>query len=85
MDCVYRDALDPLDKARCERLELFDEFEEWHLIQEHYCIALGRNDAQGWLAGVCFEALVQAAREAGVALGPGFGAPAVGPRVPMAD
>lgn len=84
MDCVYRDALDPQDKARCERLELFDEFEEWHLIQEHYCIALGRNDAQGWLAGVGFEALVQAARAAGPALGPGFGAPPVAPRAPMA-
>jgi hypothetical protein len=25
--------LDPEDKARVERLEVFDEFEEWHMIQ----------------------------------------------------
>jgi hypothetical protein len=27
-----------------EKLELFDEFEEWHLIQRHYFIALAIND-----------------------------------------
>ncbi len=26
---------------RIERLELFDEFEEWHLIQGHYCVCVG--------------------------------------------
>lgn len=33
-------------------MELFDEFEEWNLIQAHYCIALGVNDrAMGLLRG----------------------------------
>eukprot|EP00873_Tetraselmis_striata_P000327 jgi/Tetstr1/420591/TSEL_011679.t1 len=35
------------DLRRIERLEIFDEFEEWHMIQEHYCITCGINDAQG--------------------------------------
>ena len=33
MDEIYRLHLDKADKARVERLEIFDEFEEWHMIQ----------------------------------------------------
>lgn len=29
---------------RIEKLELFDEFEEWHLIQSHYCFTLAAID-----------------------------------------
>ena len=29
---------------RAERLELFDELEEWYMIQRHYCVAVGVND-----------------------------------------
>jgi len=47
MDAIYRDFLDKADLRRIERLEIFDEFEEWHMIQEHYCITCGINDAQG--------------------------------------
>jgi len=49
MDELYRLFVDPKEQARAERLEIFDEFEEWHLIQEHYSIALGVNDAEGIL------------------------------------
>lgn len=42
--------LDPALLRRIERLEIFDEFEEWDLIQSHYCIALGVKDAAGMLA-----------------------------------
>ncbi|GIL80746.1 hypothetical protein Vretimale_9150 [Volvox reticuliferus] len=55
MDHLYRTFLDANDKARVERLEIFDELEEWHMIQEHYCIALGRNDAADWLSKVGFD------------------------------
>lgn len=52
MDTVYKECLDEEERRRIERLELFDEFEEWNLIQAHYCIALGVNDrAMGLLRG----------------------------------
>jgi tRNA wybutosine-synthesizing protein 4 len=38
MDIVYRNMLDEDDKRRTERLEMFDEFEEWHLLMQHYCL-----------------------------------------------
>jgi len=47
MDTVYRDFLDVADRQRIERLEIFDEFEEWHMIQAHYCITYGINDSKG--------------------------------------
>ena len=28
------------EKTRIERIEMFDEFEEWELLQSHYCICL---------------------------------------------
>ena len=28
------------EKTRIERLEMFDEFEEWALLQGHYCLTL---------------------------------------------
>lgn len=52
MDQIYRDCLDRDDKRRIEGLEIFDEFEEWHMIQSHYCIAVGIKDDQGRLAGL---------------------------------
>ncbi|KAK7394566.1 hypothetical protein VNO78_15097 [Psophocarpus tetragonolobus] len=36
---------------RIERLELFDEFEEWYMMQEHYCVAYAINDAMGLFGG----------------------------------
>lgn len=47
LDTIYKYHLDPEDKRRIERLEIFDEFEEWHMIQEHYCVTVGMNDATG--------------------------------------
>ena len=41
LNAVYRKHLDPADRRRIEALELFDEFEEWHLIMGHYCVAVG--------------------------------------------
>ena len=37
---VYNNYLDVNEKTRIEKLELFDEFEEWELIQNHYCLIL---------------------------------------------
>ncbi|XP_028797354.1 leucine carboxyl methyltransferase 1 homolog isoform X1 [Neltuma alba] len=44
---VYSDFIDAHERRRIERLELFDEFEEWHMMQEHYCVAYAINDAMG--------------------------------------
>jgi len=41
MATIYSEWLDKADLKRAERLELFDEFEEFHLLMRHYCIALG--------------------------------------------
>lgn len=47
MDVIYNRCLDPVDIKRIERLEIFDEFEEWHIMQEHYCVAFGISETQG--------------------------------------
>ncbi|XP_010523102.1 PREDICTED: tRNA wybutosine-synthesizing protein 4 isoform X1 [Tarenaya hassleriana] len=44
---VYGSFVDTQEKRRIERLELFDEFEEWHMMQEHYCVTYAMNDAMG--------------------------------------
>ncbi|XP_078173604.1 leucine carboxyl methyltransferase [Carex rostrata] len=46
---IYDEFIDIEEKRRIERLELFDEFEEWHMMQEHYCVAYGINDGKGLL------------------------------------
>ncbi|XP_044962387.1 leucine carboxyl methyltransferase 1 homolog isoform X2 [Hordeum vulgare subsp. vulgare] len=43
---IYNDFIDGGERRRIERLELFDEFEEWHMMQEHYCVAYGINDTE---------------------------------------
>lgn len=40
MNSVYSKVIPSSDVQRIEKLELFDEFEEWHLIQAHYCISM---------------------------------------------
>jgi tRNA wybutosine-synthesizing protein 4 len=45
MDEVYRRFLEPGPRAAAERREMLDEIEEWTLIQRHYALALGVNDA----------------------------------------
>ncbi len=50
--------MDPDDKARIERLELFDEYEEWLMIQEHYSISMAGSEEQregGLMEQVAFE------------------------------
>ena len=38
---VHNHELDETERHRIEGLEIFDEFEEWDLLQTHYCIAIG--------------------------------------------
>lgn len=44
---IYNEFIEAQEKRRIERLELFDEFEEWYMMQEHYCVAYAINDAYG--------------------------------------
>ncbi|KAJ3672559.1 hypothetical protein LUZ60_007280 [Juncus effusus] len=44
---IYDEFIDTHERRRIERLELFDEFEEWHMMQEHYCVAYAINDDKG--------------------------------------
>ena len=44
MDVLYQRMLDREEKARTERLELLDEFEEWHLLMQHYCLVFAAVD-----------------------------------------
>lgn len=55
LNTIYQQHIHPAEKRRIERLEIFDEFEEWHLMQEHYCIAIGINDAAGLLGTFDFD------------------------------
>mmetsp|Transcript_47993 Transcript_47993/g.79859 ORF Transcript_47993/g.79859 Transcript_47993/m.79859 type:complete len:332 (-) Transcript_47993:598-1593(-) len=36
---IYSKCLDSHDRSRVEKLEIFDELEEWRLMQQHYCIS----------------------------------------------
>lgn len=40
MKDVYYKFVDTQDREKKEKLELFDEVEEYHLLQSHYCILL---------------------------------------------
>nr|CCA22082.1 leucine carboxyl methyltransferase putative [Albugo laibachii Nc14] len=40
MNQVYYKFLDPKDRQEKEKLEIFDEVEEFHLLQAHYCIVV---------------------------------------------
>ena len=45
MNDIYRYSLGPLEEVkRVERLELFDEFEEWNMIQAHYHISVASKE-----------------------------------------
>ncbi|KAH7387604.1 hypothetical protein KP509_16G032100 [Ceratopteris richardii] len=61
MDVIYNQHIDQKDRKRIERLELFDEFEEWHILQEHYCISYGINDQLGIFS--CFGFQSREAKE----------------------
>ena len=51
---LHENSLHPEDRCRIERLEMLDEFEEWNLLQSHYCVALGIKDADEALHNVHF-------------------------------
>lgn len=52
---IYNEFIDIQERRRIERLELFDEFEEWYMMQEHYCVAFAVNDAEDMFQGFGFS------------------------------
>lgn len=47
MNEIYSKYLDPKDVERIHKLEMMDEFEEWHLIQAHYFVLIATRSAGG--------------------------------------
>jgi len=45
MNAVWSQLLDKTDIARAQRLEIFDEYEEWYLIESHYCIVVAVSES----------------------------------------
>ncbi|CAI5735637.1 unnamed protein product [Peronospora destructor] len=45
MNKIYYHFLDPSERTKRERLEIFDELEEFHLLQAHYCIVVANKKA----------------------------------------
>ena len=45
MCVVYASKLAAAERSRIEKIEIFDEFEEWDLLQSHYCVSLGKRIA----------------------------------------
>lgn len=46
MYSIYNECLDPINRMRIEQLELFDEMEEWRLIQQHYFASVSVRHAR---------------------------------------
>jgi len=46
MKTISDKLLTPSELARLKNIEMFDEIEEWNLIQAHYCIVVATNDPQ---------------------------------------
>jgi len=52
MNDVYYKCLPRDQVRRAERIEIFDEFEEWHMMQAHYCVILTVQSPDGQLDGL---------------------------------
>lgn len=65
---VYSNFIEVQERRRIERLELFDEFEEWHMMQEHYCVVYAINDALDLFKDLGFPPDQQASGTSSLAL-----------------
>lgn len=40
---IYNKLIDESERSRIEKIEIFDEYEEWKMILDHYCIVFSGN------------------------------------------
>jgi hypothetical protein len=59
---VYNHLIPPSEKARINRIELFDEVEEWELLMNHYCVSIGIRGGREEMRGQMIEVLPQGER-----------------------
>ena len=46
MRVVYLERLNEEgERTRVEKIEMFDEWEEWNMLQDHYCLTLGTRNS----------------------------------------
>lgn len=57
---VYETRLDPEQVSRVEGIELMDEYEEWHLILQHYALTVAWRQADSALRAVRLDKLREA-------------------------
>ncbi|DAZ94559.1 TPA: hypothetical protein N0F65_004175 [Lagenidium giganteum] len=50
MNDVYYKFLDPHDRQQKEKLEIFDELEEFHMLQAHYCVVVASKQENSAVA-----------------------------------
>lgn len=44
MSVVYNERINvENERTRIEKIEMFDEFEEWNMLQDHYCLSIGKR------------------------------------------
>jgi len=60
LDTVYETRLDPEQVSRVEGIELMDEYEEWHLILQHYALTVAWRQADSALRAVRLDKLREA-------------------------
>ena len=48
---IHNSLLDAEERSRIEKLEIFDEFEEWDMLQSHYLICVSSRSNKGLQLG----------------------------------
>jgi len=52
MNDIFNSLIGPAENQRLAKIEIFDEFEEWVLIQSHYCILVATFDRESTTKGI---------------------------------
>ena len=58
----YEKVVGPKERQRVNKIEMFDELEEWRMLLTHYCVSLGVKDAADGGGGAAAAALLSEVR-----------------------